>query len=260
MKVVILCGGEGTRLRELTEVQPKPMVEIGGRPILWHIMMHYANHGMNDFVLCLGYKGNQIKRYFLEYRALNSDLTVSLRAPGSLEFHSPPTTLPDWRITLANTGERTMTGSRLLRAARYLEAEGTFAVTYGDGLSDCDLSAALNFHRSHGGLATLTGVHPTSRYGEVTHDRGRVVEFTEKPSQKDAVVNGGFFFFEQGFLEYIDDEDQCVLEWAPLQRCAADNRLFVYEHSGFWHCMDTLRDWQALQRLWESGRAPWKTW
>jgi glucose-1-phosphate cytidylyltransferase len=260
MKIVILCGGQGTRLRELTEVQPKPMVEIGERPILWHIMMHYAHHGMNDFVLCLGYKGHQIKRYFLEYQALNSDLTVSLRAPASLEVHSSVTTVPDWRVTLADTGERTMTGSRLARVARYLGDGGTFAVTYGDGLSDVDLEAALSFHRDHGHLATLTGVHPSSRFGELVREGSRVTTFTEKPQAGNSLVNGGFFFFEPGFLRYIDDDHDCVLEREPLQRCAADGELHVYEHHGFWQCMDTLRDWQVLQRLWKTGAAPWKTW
>jgi glucose-1-phosphate cytidylyltransferase len=259
MKTVILCGGLGTRLREFTEVQPKPMVEIGGRPILWHIMKHYAAHGMKDFVLCLGYKGHQIKQYFLSYRALNSDVTVSLGDPSNARIHHRHDDEDDWTVTLADTGELTMTGSRLKLVEPYLD-NSTFAVTYGDGLSDVDLTAALAFHRSHGRLATLTGVHPSSRFGELVRDGDRVVDFTEKPQSGNALINGGFFFFEPGFLRYIEDDAECVLERGPLQRCAADGELFVHEHPGFWQCMDTLRDWQVLQRLWDAGDAQWKSW
>ncbi len=259
MKAVILCGGAGTRLREFTEVQPKPMVEIGGRPILWHIMKAYAFHGVSEFVLCLGYKGHQIKQYFLDYRALNSDVTINLGNPDAVEIHSVQNAETDWRVTLADTGERTMTGSRIKRAAAYF-GDSTFAVTYGDGLSDVDLTAAFEFHRNHGRLATLTGVHPSSRFGELVCDGNRVVEFREKPRSRNDLVNGGFFFFEPEFLTYIDDDRDCTLEHDPLQRCAADGELMVYEHFGFWQCMDTLRDWQVLHGLWESGAAPWKIW
>jgi len=259
MKAIILCGGLGTRLREFTEVQPKPMVEIGGRPLLWHIMKAYATHGVTEFVLCLGYKGQQIKQYFLDYRALNSDVTVSLGNPEATEFHSPHNAEDNWRVTLADTGERTMTGSRIKRVSSYL-GDSTFAVTYGDGLSNMDLGAALEFHRSHGRLATLTGVHPYSRFGELVCHDNKVLEFTEKPRSGNTLVNGGFFFFEPEFLRYIDNDQNCVLEQEPLQQCASDGELFVYEHLGFWQCMDTLRDWQVLQSLWESGAAPWKIW
>jgi glucose-1-phosphate cytidylyltransferase len=259
MKTVILCGGLGTRLREFTEVQPKPMVEIGGRPILWYIMKAYATHGMKDFVLCLGYKGHQIKQYFLNYRALNSDVTVRLGDLGNPQIHGCHDGEDDWTVTLADTGELTMTGSRLKRVTSYL-GDSTIALTYGDGLSNVDLTAALEFHRSHGHLATLTGVHPSSRYGELVREGHKIVKFAEKPQSGNALINGGFFFFEPEFLRYIEGDDDCVLEREPLQRCAADGELCVYEHLGFWQCMDTLRDWQVLQRLWESGSAPWMIW
>jgi glucose-1-phosphate cytidylyltransferase len=259
MQVMILCGGLGTRLRELTEVRPKPMVEVGGRPILWHIMKLYAHYGMTDFVLCLGYKGSMIKEYFLNYEATNSDFTVELGRRNGIELHGKPHGESGWRVTLADTGERAMTGARISRAAKYLDDQ-TFAVTYGDGVTDADLQNGLAFHRSHGGLATLTGVRPPSRFGELTSFDGRVTAFSEKPQIAQGLINGGFFFFERGFLNYLSDDDNCVLERAPLERCAADRQLFVFSHPGYWHCMDTLRDWESLQKQWEEGNAPWKVW
>lgn len=260
MKVIILCGGMGTRLRELTDLRPKPMVEVGGRPILWHIMKMYAHYGMTDFVLCLGYKGSTIKEYFLNYEAMNSDFTVELGRRNGVELHGAVHGECGWRVTLAETGERAMTGARIRRAAAYLEDDETFAVTYGDGVTDADLSAVLRFHRSHNGLATLTGVRPPSRFGELAASEGRVTAFSEKPQVAQGLINGGFFFFERGFLDYLTDDDDCVLERAPLERCAADRQLFVYSHPGYWQCMDTLRDWESLQKQWEEGTAPWRVW
>ncbi len=260
MKVMILCGGQGTRLREHTEVRPKPMVEIGGQPILWHIMKLYAHHGFNEFVLCLGYKANLIKEYFLNYQAMRSDFTIDLGKNRSVQYHGSDHDESAWKVTLAFTGENAMTGARVKRAARYLTPGETFAVTYGDGVSDVDLAAALRFHKSHRGLATVTGVRPPSRFGEIQTDGQRVVGFSEKPQTTQGMINGGFFFFEPGFLDYLSDDDNCILERTPLERCANDGRFSVYEHAGFWHCMDTYRDWEALERQWHSGAAPWKVW
>lgn len=260
VKVMILCGGMGTRLRELTELRPKPMVEIGGRPILWHIMKTYSHHGMVEFILCLGYKGATIRDYFLNYHAMSRDFTVRLGSAAGVTIHDGSSGESDWVVTLTDTGERTMTGGRIARAARYLGDGATFAVTYGDGLTDADLRGALAFHRQSGRLATLTGVRPPSRFGELVVEAGRAVAFSEKPPLSTGLVNGGFFFFQKDFLRYLSDDEACVLERAPLERCAVDGQLGVYEHSGFWHCMDTPRDWEMLQGLWESGRAPWKVW
>jgi glucose-1-phosphate cytidylyltransferase len=245
MKIMILCGGMGTRLRELTEVRPKPMVEIGGRPILWHIMKLYAHHGMNEFILCLGYKGAMIKEYFLNYETMNSDFSVRLGSKNGIVFHDQNHGEVGWTVTLADTGEKTMTGGRIARASRYLDGSSTFAVTYGDGVTDVDLAAALAFHRGKGRLATLLGVRPPSRFGELVAG---------------GLINGGFFFFEPDFLRYVTVDDNCILERTPLQQCAADGQLSVFEHDGYWQCMDTLRDWESLQAQWESGRAPWRAW
>jgi glucose-1-phosphate cytidylyltransferase len=260
MRVMILCGGMGTRLRELTDLRPKPMVEIGGRPILWHIMKLYACHGMTDFLLCLGYKGSIIKEYFLNYEAMNSDFTVELGHRSGVHLHGAGHGERGWQVTLADTGESAMTGARIRRAAKFLGDDQTFAVTYGDGLTDVDLSAALAFHRSHGGLATLTAVRPPSRFGELAATEGRVTAFIEKPQVAQGLINGGFFFFERGFIDYLTDDDTCVLEREPLERCAGDKQLFLFSHPGYWQCMDTIRDWESLQKQWESGRAPWKVW
>lgn len=261
MQVIILCGGQGTRLREHTEVRPKPSIEIGGRPILWHLMKIYAHHGITDFVLSLGYKGHVIKDYFLNYRFMNSDLTIELGRDPRVRVHGEPADEAGWRVTLADTGEHTMTGARIKRVERYLsEPRGTFCVTYGDGLADLDLRAVLDFHRRHGRLATLTGVVAPSRFGVIRRERDRVSAFHEKPDDGSTLVNGGFFVFEPGFLRYLSDDAGCVLEREPLERCAADGELMAYEHRGYWQCMDTLRDWEKLEEAWRGGRAPWKVW
>jgi glucose-1-phosphate cytidylyltransferase len=259
MKTLILCGGQGTRLREETEYRPKPMVSIGGRPILWHIMKLYAHHGHQDFVLCLGYKGEYIKRYFLNYEAMNSDFTIDLGSSGAVEYHNPGHDESGWRVTLCETGEKAMTGSRIMRASKYLDGD-TFAVTYGDGVSNVDLSSALEFHRSHGKTATLTGVRTPSRFGELDVRGSAVAAFQEKATHCPGIINGGFFFFEPRFLDYLSEEDGCILEQGPLQRCAADGELEVFRHEGFWQCMDTYREWQDLEQRWLGGNAPWKVW
>lgn len=259
LPVVILCGGLGTRLREETEFKPKPMVAVGHRPLLWHLMTHYARFGSRHFILCLGYKGEVIKDYFYRYEAMNSDFTVEL-AQRKVEFHASKA--EDWRVTLADTGETAMTGARVKRVARYLDG-GTFAVTYGDGLSDVDIDALLAFHRGHGKLATVLAVHPPARFGELAIGGDRVAAFLEKPLPGDrpegGYINGGFFLFEPGVLDYLDDDPACILESGPLQRLAADGQLMAYRHPGFWQCMDTLRDVKLLNDLWEAGEAPWAT-
>lgn len=256
LPVVILCGGQGTRLREETEFKPKPMVPVGDRPILWHIMKHYAHYGLNRFVLCLGYRGEIIKDYFFNYEAMNSDFTVHL-GQRRVEFHA--THEEDWAVTLADTGALAQTGARLRKVRRHLDVE-RFCLTYGDGLADVDLDALLAYHRSHGKLVTMTGVHPPSRFGEIRVDGGRVVEFEEKPNMGAGFINGGYFVCERGVFDYLDDTDGCIFERGPLERLAADGELMVYEHHGFWQCMDTLRDMTLLNELWASGRAPWRVW
>jgi glucose-1-phosphate cytidylyltransferase len=261
MQVIILCGGQGTRLREYTETRPKPSVEVGGRPVLWHVMKAYAHHGVRDFILSLGYKGHVIKDYFVNYRSRNSDFTIELGRQESIEFHAGLADEEGWRVTLADTGERTMTGARISRVARYLSRPlRTFCVTYGDGLSDVDLRKVIDYHRSHGKLATLTGVVPPTRFGVLQRESDTVRAFREKPEGGEAMVNGGFFVFEPGFLDYLSPAEDCVLEREPLERCAADGQLMAYEHSGYWQCMDTLRDWEKLEEAWNSGAAPWKVW
>ena len=259
MKAIILCGGQGTRLREHTELRPKPMVEIGERPILWHIMKLYAHHGITDFIFCLGYKGDIIRQYFLGYEAMNSDVTLTLGPAKSITYHGEAHAEAGWRVTLVNTGENTMTGGRLRKAARFLDGE-TFALTYGDGVSDVDLTAALRQHRALGGAATLTGVGAPSRYGQLQCDGNRVRGFAEKSTAGQGLINGGFFFFEPRFLDLLDPGDDCVLERAPLERCAAAGQLHVFRHPGFWQSMDTYRDWLDLQQKWDSGRPPWRVW
>jgi len=260
MKVVILCGGLGTRLREETDVKPKPMVEVGGRPILWHIMKLYAAQGFAEFILCLGYKGERIKEYFLSYEALNSDFTVRLGEPSRIDYHRRHAER-DWTVTLADTGAGAQTGARIARAARYLPpGDDTFLATYGDGVADVDLGALLAFHRSQGRLATVTGVRPPSRFGELILEGSRVAEFSEKPQGSSGRINGGFFVFDRRFLRYLSEEEACILERGPLERAASEGQLSMYPHDGYWQCMDTLRDMQLLQREWEGGAAPWKKW
>ncbi len=257
LSVVILCGGKGTRFREQTEYRPKAMIEVAGRPLLWHLMSFYAGHGFRRFVLCLGYKGDSIKRYFLDYAALESDFTVDLSRPGQIEYHRGHRA--DWQVTCVDTGLEAMTGARLARVARFL-GDGDFLLTYGDGLSDVDVRASVAFHRRHGKVATVTGVRPQSRFGELIVDGPRVQRFSEKPNVEQGYVNGGFFVFSHRMLDYVTDDDACVLERAPLERVAADGELMIYPHHGYWQCMDTRRDLERLEEAWEGGRAPWVSW
>ena len=253
MKTVILCGGLGTRLSEETQLKPKPMVEIGGRPILWHIMKIYERHGVSDFVLALGYKGDVIKKYFLDYHASRSDLKVHLKT-GRVEYSNP--TVEDWQIALIDTGDMTMTGGRLLRLRSHVETGGTFMLTYGDGVSNVNIRALLAFHRAHGRIATVTAVRPPVRFGELSIHENRVVDFQEKPQAGEGWINGGFFVFEPAIFDVLDD-DSTMLERKPLEQLARKGELMAYQHSGYWQSMDTLRDKQALERLWADGGAPW---
>jgi glucose-1-phosphate cytidylyltransferase len=258
MPVVILCGGQGTRLREETEYRPKPMVEIGAQPILWHIMKIYGHYGFRRFILCLGYKGWVIKQYFLRYNEMHRDFTVRLDGSRQLEFHNEDGD-EDWEVTCAETGAETGTGGRLKRVAQYLDTS-TFCFTYGDAVARIDLDALLDLHFRAGRLATVTGVHPTSRYGEMQVQGSQVVEFNEKPTIAEGVVSGGFFVFQKEALRYLSDEPGLLLELEPLQALARNGDLSVYQHEEFWHPMDTYRDYLHLNGLWNAGKPPWKVW
>ncbi len=253
MKVVILCGGLGTRLSEETQIKPKPMVEIGGWPILWHVMKLYGQQGFNNFMLALGYKGDVIKDYFLHYHARQSNMTVDLQT-GHVEYSNP--TVENWKVSLIDTGASTMTGGRLLRLKPHLSSGETFMLTYGDGVSDVNLKAVLEFHRSHGKLATVTAVRPSGRFGGMQIGKGQVMEFTEKPQSGEGWINGGFFVFEPQIFNYLED-DTTILERSPLENLTRDGQLMAYQHHGYWQCMDTIRDRDSLQTLWNSGHAPW---
>ena len=254
LKAIILCGGLGTRLAEETQVKPKPMVEIGGRPILWHIMKTYERHGITDFTLALGYKGEVIKDYFLNYHARLSDMSVQLKS-GKVEYSNP--TAEDWKVRMVDTGANSMTGGRLLRLKDHFgNNDGPFMLTYGDGVCDVHITSLLAFHRSHGKIATVTAVRPSARFGGMHIGNGQVLDFKEKPQSGEGWINGGFFIFEKAVFEYLTD-DSTILEQSPLENLANDGQLMAYEHSGYWQCMDTLRDRNALQSIWESGAAPW---
>lgn len=255
MKVVILAGGLGTRLAEETEITPKPMVDIGGHPILWHIMKHYAHHGFNEFFIALGYRGEVIKRFFMDYYSLNGSMTINL-ARGTVDTHDRE--CENWIVHLKNTGQETFTGGRVRRLAPLL-SDGTFMVTYGDGVSDINLRDLLNFHRSHHRVATVTAVRPPARFGGLIFDGDMVVDFTEKPQIGEGWINGGFLVFEPGVFNYLEG-DKSSLEADALEQLAADKQLAAYRHKGFWQCMDTLRDKRLLESLWTEGRAPWKVW
>ena len=254
MKVVILAGGMGSRLSEETEVRPKPMVEIGHRPILWHIMQHYAHFGHRDFIVCLGYKGEYVKKYFSETLAMAADLTIDF-ATNKVEMLE--TARDDWRVTLVDTGQTTQTAGRLVRVRKFLDDE-PFLMTYGDGVSDVDLDELVAFHRRERQLATITAVHPPARFGKLTIEGSAVARFDEKPQMSEGWINGGFFVLEQGVFDYIPGD----VDWArePLEELAEDGQLSGFCHDGFWQCMDTMRDKVHLNALWDSGEAPWQLW
>ncbi len=256
MKVAILAGGKGTRLAEETSIRPKPMVEIGGDPILTHIMRIYAHHGVNEFVVALGYKGEIIKRYFADYTSLSGDLTFRTGRDCCVERHGEG--LPDWTVHLVETGQETLTGGRIKRLKDWL-GDGTFMLTWGDGLSDVDIGKLLDFHRSHGKLATVTAVRPQARYGHMRFDGNEVVAFEEKPQTAEGWINGAFFVLEPEVLDYIEG-DMVMFEHAPMENLARDGQLMAYFHEGFWSAMDTLRDKRVLENLWEHGGRPWAVW
>ncbi len=257
MKVVVLCGGLGTRLREETEFRPKPLVEIGGRPILWHIMKTYAHYGFRDFVLCLGYRGNMIKDYFLNYEAMNNDFTVCLGKNSSIEYRNYHQE-QDFHVTLSDTGQSTMTGGRVKRVAPYI-GEDTFMLTYGDGVGDVNIRELLEFHKAHGKLATVTTVSPSSRFGMIeSNSIGRVTHFKEKPKTSER-ASAGFFILNRKVFDYISGDD-CIFEREPLERLANEGQLMAYQHEGSFYAMDTYREYEYLNQLWLSGEAPWKVW
>lgn len=257
MKVVILCGGKGTRLSEETVIRPKPMVEIGGHPILWHIMKGYSHHGFHDFVILLGYKGYYIKEYFANYFLHQSDVTIDLTT-NRMEVHN--NTSEPWNVTLLDTGRESMTGGRILQARPFVKDQ-PFMLTYGDGVSDIDVKALLQFHRSHGKAVTITIVQPEGRYGSVEFDvNEQVQEIQEKPKGDGAWVNGGFFVCEPKVFDYLTDGDETIFEREPLENLARDEELYTYRHSGFWKCMDTARDKILLNQMWDNNQAKWKVW
>ena len=256
VQVVILCGGLGTRLREETEFRPKPMVNIGNRPILWHIMKSYAHYGFKEFILCLGYKGEMIKEYFCHYEFMNSDVTLKLGSPENTCIHQSHEE-NGWQVTLSDTGEKALKGARLKKVEKYITGND-FMLTYGDGVADIDINALLAFHRSHGKLATVTGVNRASRFGELKIDGNKVLAFNEKPEMNSDFVNAGFFVFNRRIFDYLSADDDCDLEKGALEKIASEGELMVYRHAGSWACMDTLRDMDYLNKLWNENKAFWK--
>jgi len=260
MKVVILCGGYGTRIRDVADNIPKPMIPIGRYPILWHIMKYYAHFNHNHFVLCLGYKSHVIKEFFLNYEAFTRDFTLTLGSDKFIEFHNNHSE-SDWKVTLAETGLDTMTGARLKRVQAYLADDENFMLTYGDGVGDVDIGHLIKFHQAHGKILTVTGVRPPGRFGElVSTEGGRVSAFNEKPQASGGRISGGFFVCRREIFDYLDNDDGLVFEQAPLQRLVHDGQMMVYEHNDFWQPMDTHREYQLLNTLFENGKAPWVVW
>ena len=256
MKAVILAGGFGTRLSEETQLRPKPMVEVGGRPILWHIMNIYAAFGIDEFIIALGYKGALIKEYFLNFYAINNDITIDL-SDGKTIIHDGKQ--PNWKIHLVDTGLQTQTGGRLKRLKNWLDKNETFMFTYGDGVADIDIEALLKFHKAHGKLATVTSVHTPARFGRIAFDGNRVTQFYEKPQAIEGLINGGYFVLHPKVIDYVED-DETIWERIPIERLAQDGQLMGFRHNGFWSCMDTLKEKNFLEDLWSSGKAPWKVW
>lgn len=258
MKVVILCGGLGTRLREETEFRPKPMVRIGDKPILWHIMKIYAHYGFKEFILCLGYKGEMIKEYFYNYELVNNDFTIELGENKNISLHKNHAE-NGWKITLVDTGEKALKGARLKRVEKYIP-DDEFMATYGDSVGDINIPALLSFHRKHGKLATVTGINMASRFGELKINGNQVVSFHEKPQKTSGRVNGGFFVFNRKVFNYLSDDDECDLEVGAIEKIAHQKQLMMYQHKGFWSCMDTLRDSEYLNKLWSENKGGWKIW
>ena len=258
MKAVILCGGQGTRIRDVADDIPKPMIRIGDRPILWHIMQIYAASQVRDFVLCLGYKSWSIKEYFLNFHAQVADITVCPGRPGEVEFEAGNFPEQDWRIELIETGVNSMTGARLWRVRDRLEGEALFCFTYGDGVADLNIADVVAFHRRHGKIGTVTGVRPPGRFGVMAVEGERVSAFSEKPQTGEGLINGGFFVFDKRVFDYLDADPGLVFEQEPLRRLAEDGQLMLFEHSGFWQPMDTYREWKMLNEMWASGQAPWQ--
>lgn len=258
IKVVILCGGLGTRLREETEFRPKPMIEIGGKPIIWHIMKTYAYYGYQDFILCLGYKGEMIKEYFYNYEFLNNDFTIEYGNQKKIQLHSKNAE-NRWRITLADTGNRALKGARLKKIEKYIDGD-MFMMTYGDGVANINIKNLLSFHQQNGKLATITGVNPDSRFGNLKINGNLVKTFTEKPNRTSRYVNGGFFVFNKNVFKYLSSDDNCDLEVGALEKLAQIKQLMIFKHKGFWSCMDTLRDVEYLNNLWNKKKAKWRVW
>jgi len=260
MKVVILCGGQGTRLREETEHRPKPLVPVGQMPILWHIMKTYAFYGHKDFILCLGYKGDMIKDYFLKFEELTNDFTLNLRSKNERIIYHNHDGLVDWNITFINTGQQTQTGSRVAQIKDYIGKDEEFFLTYGDGLARINIQQLLDFHKKHGKIATMTAVRPPSRFGEIIGENNLVKSFNEKPAVSEGFINGGFFVFKRALFDHLSIDDSCALEREPLEALTKKSELMMYPLDDFWHCMDTYRDYLLLNDLWEKGPAPWKVW
>ncbi len=259
-KVAILCGGSGTRIRDVSELVPKPMLPIGNMPILWHIMKIYSHYGINEFVLALGYKGWKIKEFFMNYKAMTQDVTIEFDGKESFNFHDEVIER-DWKVTLAETGEKAMTGARLWKMRKYLEGDGNFALTYGDGVANVDIQKLIEFHKSHGKIGTITGARPSSRFGELMLEDSLITSFNEKPNVSEGWINGGFMVFDaKRIWDYLWPDDNLSLEKEPLSSLAKDRNLAGYKHDGFWQCMDTMREYEQLNELWQSGKAPWKVW
>ena len=260
MKVVILCGGQGTRILDVSRDLPKPMIRIGNYPILWHIMKNYAAAGHNEFILCLGHLGEIIKNYFLNYYSLTNDFSLILNKRDSIKFHTSENDI-DWHVTLADTGDNTMTGARVKRIQRYVSKEKTFLLTYGDGLANINFPSLINFHQNHGKIMTLTGVRPPGRFGEVIHDdQGKATGFNEKPQTTGGRISGGFFVCQQSIFDWLDQRENLILEQEPMNKLVNASELMVYRHEGFWQCMDTARDYRLLNSMWANENAPWKNW
>lgn len=257
-KVVILCGGRGTRMKGETEMLPKPLIEIGGKPILWHIMKTYTHYGYKDFVLCLGYKGSLIKEYFFHYHVLSNDFTIRLSNEREMKFHNQSDEI-DWSVTLVDTGINTLKGARIKKIEPYIDGD-LFLLTYGDGIADVNIDKLIDFHRSHGKIGTLTGVRPPSRFGDIVVDRGRVMDFTEKPQASAGLINGGFFVFNRKIFDYLTTDERCDFEVGALEKLAKDGELMVYDHKGSWECMDTVRETEHLNERWNNNQAFWKVW